>query len=127
MNQGIIVKKSKIDKKGVFAARNFRKGEIVLKWNPEILKKSEVDNLSDKLKHYVYGGKVGKGRYFFMQPPERYINHSCEANTKTKNFCDVATRDIKKGEEITSDYEKDGSMSFNCNCGNKNCRQKNKI
>lgn len=120
MNKNIIVKKSKIDKKGVFAARKFKKDEVVLKWHPKILKKLEVDKLPDKEKHYVY--QKNKKR-FLMQPPERFINHSCEPNTRVKKYCDIAIRDIKHGEEITSDYEKGGLISFQCQCGSKNCRK----
>jgi len=58
-----------------------------------------------------------------MQVPEKYVNHSCNANTRVGNQCDIAIRDIKKGEEITSDYGKEGSfISFKCECGSKNCR-----
>lgn len=58
-----------------------------------------------------------------MQPPEKYVNHSCEANTKVKNHSDVAIRHIKKGEEITSNYIKEGSFSsFVCKCGSKRCK-----
>ena len=120
MNKDIIVKKSKINEKGVFAARDFRKGEVVLKWDPKILEESEIENLKDSQKHYLY--EVGKNKYFLMQPPEKFVNHSCEANTQVKNSCDIAIRDIKKGEEITSDYGKGGSVSFVCRCGSKNCR-----
>ena len=120
MNKNIIVKKSKINKKGVFAARDFRKGEVVLKWNPKNLGKSEIEKVKDNQKHYLY--KVGKNKFFLMQPPEKFVNHSCEANTQVKNSCDVAVRNIKKGEEITSDYGKGGSVSFVCQCGSKNCR-----
>lgn len=120
MNENIIVKKSKINKKSVFAARNFRKGDVVLKWNPKILEKSEVEKLKDNQKHYLY--EVGKNKYFLMQPPEKLVNHSCEANTQVKNSCDVAIKNIKRGEEITLDYGKGGSVSFICRCGSKNCR-----
>ena len=120
MHKDIIVKKSKISKKGVFAARDFKKGEVVLKWKPKILGKSKIEELRDDQKHYIH--KVGKNKYFLMQSPEKFVNHSCEANTRVKNRCDVAIRDIKKGEEITSDYGKDGPVSFECRCGSKKCR-----
>ena len=120
MNKNIIVKKSKINKKGVFAARDFKKDEIVLKWIPKILEKSKVEKLKDDQKHYIY--KAEKNKYFLMQSPEKYVNHSCEANTQVKNHCDVAVRNIKKGEEITSNYGKGSSVSFECKCGSKNCR-----
>ncbi len=60
-----------------------------------------------------------------MQSPERYVNHSCVANTQVKDFCDVAVRDISKGEEITSDYSEGllSGFSMRCNCGSKNCRK----
>lgn len=54
MNQDIIVKKSKIDKKGVFAGRDFKKGEVVLKWKPKILSKFKVEKLPIKERHYLY-------------------------------------------------------------------------
>lgn len=117
----IIVKKSKINKKGVFAARDFRKGEVVLKWNPKILGELEAEKIKGNQKHYLY--KVGKNKYLLLQPSEKFVNHSCEANTHIKNMnCDVAVRNIKKGEEITSDYIKGISVSFVCKCGSKNCR-----
>lgn len=48
--KGIVVKKSKINKKGVFAARDFKKGEAVLKWNSKILEKSETKKNKRKSK-----------------------------------------------------------------------------
>ncbi len=38
----IVVKKSKIIGKGVFAIRDFKKGEVVLKWNPKPITKFEA-------------------------------------------------------------------------------------
>ncbi|MFA5349172.1 MAG: SET domain-containing protein-lysine N-methyltransferase [Candidatus Paceibacterota bacterium] len=116
-----IIKKSGINKKGVFANRNFKKGEIVLDWNPKSLDKEEVKKLKSAYRHYLYQDE--KGKFFLMRSPEKYVNHSCDANTKTGDKCDIAVRDIKKGEEITSDYYKEGSfVTFKCNCGSKNCR-----
>jgi SET domain-containing protein len=120
--KGVIVKKSKIHSKGVFAERNFKKGEIVLKWNvSHRLTKEEVDRLQEEEKVYV---SYVNGKYTLMQSPDRFVNHSCDANTYTDNFCDVAKKDIKKGEEITSDYSEDEIPGFEmkCNCGSKNCR-----
>lgn len=119
MAKDVTIKKSKINKKGVFAARDFKKGEIVLKWNPKILGKVKVEKLKDNQRHYLY--KVAKNRYFLMQSPEKFVNHSCEANTRVKNNYDVAIRNIKKGEEITSDYGKNSSVVFACKCGSKIC------
>lgn len=119
----VFVTKSKIDGQGVFAAKVFRKGEVVLHWDTShILLEEGYQKLSEKDKGYV--AFLGS-RYVSMQEPERYVNHSCEANTDAENFADVATRDIQKGEEITSDYSKDmpPGLEMICNCGNKNCQR----
>src|SRR3989344_5022216 len=97
----LIVKKSKIEGKGVFANRNFQKGEIVLKCDvSHKLTEQQAKALSADKKKYV---SCMKGKYVLMQPPERFVNHSCEANTYAKDFSDVAKRAIIKGEEITGD------------------------
>ena len=122
MKQNIIVKKSKIEKLGIFAAKNFKKGEVVLKWkSKKTLTKEQVDKLSKAEKHYV--SSYVSGEYLFQQAPERYVNHSCNPNTEVKNNCDVAIKDIKKGEEITSDYAKDNLIHhIKCRCSRKECK-----
>ncbi len=120
---GVITKKSKINKTGVFATKNFKKGEIVLKWDPKkILTKEEVATLPRSEKHYVSNYKSDE--YVLQNTPERYVNHSCNPNTEVIDNCDVAIRDIQKGEEITSDYSKDNDViHFKCNCGSNNCKK----
>ncbi len=120
MIKSILVKKSRINKRGVFAGRDFKKGEVVLKWKPKVLNKSEAEKLPRSLKHYI--DKAGKNTYFLQQPPERFINHSCEPNTSVKDRSDVALRNIKKGEEITTKYQKGLLVGFPCHCGSKKCK-----
>lgn len=115
----IIIKKSKISGKGVFAKRNFSKGEIILKWKPKLIKKSEIEKLSKRNRTFIQ--KIGKNSYL-MQAPERYVNHSCDPNTIAKNKSDIAARNIKRGEEITSDYSGQGAKSFKCECGGRTCK-----
>lgn len=121
MGRDFIIKKSKINGKGVFALRDLDKGEVIFKWNPKPIRKSEIESLSARDKTYVV--QLNR-RYFIMQAPERYVNHSCEANTTVNDNSDVATRKIKKGEEFTSDYIKTkGGSSFECKCESKKCRK----
>jgi SET domain-containing protein len=120
----VIVKKSPKEGNGVFAVRNFRKGEVVVRWDVshkfthEGLKKLSQDDQN----HTSY---IGKGIYVLMQPPSKFVNHSCEPNTYVKNYCDTALRNIKKGEEITTDYSLNGvdAWELKCNCGSKKCRK----
>ncbi len=123
MIKNIIIKRSKIEGKGVFAGRDFRKGKIVIKWNISYqLKPEEVKRLSEAEKRYI--ACIGK-KCILMQSPAKYVNHSCDANTHASNFCDVANRDIKKGEEITANYSEtmENKEFMKCNCGSKNCRE----
>ena len=118
----VIMKKSKIEGLGVFASRNFKKGEVVIKWDiSHQLTPEEIKKLPEKEKRYI---AYLNGKYILMQPPARYVNHSCDANTSADNFCDVAKRDIKMGEEITGDYSEEGLPGevIVCKCGSKNCR-----
>ncbi len=123
MTGDVIVKDSPIHGKGVFAARDFMKGESVVVWDTsKTLTEQDIEKLSDEEKLYVvyFGGKR-----FLMQPPEKYINHSCNPNTFMKDFRDIAKRDIGKDEEITTDYseEKNPIINFECHCGSRNCRK----
>lgn len=113
----IVIKKSKINNKGVFANRDFKKGEVVLLWKPQVISEEEYKELSEKNNNYLI---KQDGHYFLMQSPEKFVNHSCEPNTKAINKADIAIRDIMDGEEITSSYL---SPNFKCNCGSKKCRE----
>ena len=119
----VIVKESKIHGRGVFANKDFKKGETVIKYNLKPLTEQEFRNLSESEKHFT---SFEGGKYWLFSPPERYVNHSCEPNTNPnlKEKYDFAIRDIKKGEEITSDYTKDDvpNLNMKCNCGSKSCK-----
>ena len=104
----VIIKRSKIgqfDKK-VFANRNFKKGEIVIKYNLTLLTKQEFQNLPEMDRNFTHNHF---GAIYLYSSPERYLNHSSHPNTHQdlKNRCDIAIRGIKKGEEITTDATKD--------------------
>ena len=111
------VKKSKIHGKGVFAKRDFKKGEVI-KWNPTKLTPKEEKNLTEEQKENTVSNKKG---YYLMNAPEKFMNHSCASNTimDVENLQDIVIKDIKKGEEITSSYLED--LDEKCNCGSKKC------
>ena len=106
----LIVKKSRIkqfsNRLGIFANRDFKKGEIVIKYNlitltPESFKKLPKE---ERMFTHIHWGQIK------LYPiPARYVNHSDDPNTvqNLKECYDIALRDIKKGEEITTDATKD--------------------
>lgn len=119
----VLVKKSTIDGNGVFALRDFKKDEVILHWDTtHILSKEVVDKMSIDEKKYI---SLLNDTYLIMQDPEKFVNHSCEPNTTAKNFCDIAVRDIKEGEEITADYTEElpANTSMECYCGSSKCKK----
>ena len=122
VERDVEARKSSIHGLGLYALRNFRAGEIVLRWNLScFISKEEFAALSEQERKYTH--PFDADRILIVQPPERYVNHSCDNNTEVRDFCDVAVRNIAAGEEITSDYSSDESGSkFNCSCGAENCR-----
>ena len=126
------IRKSNIDNKGPYAARNIKAGTIVIYYKGKIITKKETErnpkydnekaiylfNLNNK---YDLDGDVSWNT-------ARLINHSCSNN------CDyngsglklwvIAIKDIKKGEEITCDYGfgyDEDYKQFPCKCRSKNC------
>jgi SET domain-containing protein len=121
---GIEIWKSQINKKGVFATKDFKKGDIIIRWDvSHKLSKEEYEKLSKEEKQYVANIN---NEYIVNQIPAKFVNHSCDANTSVKDYCDIAIRDIKKWEEITANYLEDWILEFECNCWSKNCIKFNK-
>lgn len=124
------VKKSKIHDKGLFAKENISKGEKVLIKGGRIVSQEFVDNNQKIVRNSEF--QIDDNHCIAPTTNEEfkksmlYINHSCEPNIgiKGKNIF-VALRDIKKGEEITTDYGffQNNKFKMKCHCGEKNCRK----
>ena len=102
----VIMGKGNLAGKGVYADRDFKKGEAVIKYNLKPLTEEEYKNLPESEKMFTHSHW---GVIQLYSEPERYVNHSENPNTyqDLTNKCDIALRDIKKGEEITGDAIKD--------------------
>ncbi len=102
----LIIGKGKLAGKGVYAGRDFKKGEVVTRYKLKPLTKEEYKKLprSEKRFTHTHWGQI----YLYLEP-DRYVNHSDTPNTyqDLKNRCDIAAIDIKKGEMITCDDTKD--------------------
>ena len=102
----LVIGKGKLAGKGVYASRDFKRGEVVIKYNLKPLTQEEFDALPKKERWFTH---KHRGQIFLYLEPERYVNHSKNPNTyqDLKTKCDIASRDIKKGEMITCDATKD--------------------
>ena len=126
------IKKSKIDKNGLYANCDIGKGTKIIEYKGKIIsvKKSAEDPKFDNDKA-IYLFNINKrfdldGDFRFNTA--RLINHSCSPN------CEVlgeglkvwvyAIKDIKKGEELSYDYGfsfDEDFKNYPCRCGAKNC------
>lgn len=106
MNFGVLVGEGNLDGKGVYAARNFAEGEIVIQYNLTLLTDADYVRLPNEERMFVH---KHKDKLYLYGEPERYVNHSERPNTHQdlKKQQDIALRDIKKGEAITTDSTKD--------------------
>lgn len=105
----LIIGKGNLAGKGVYANRGFKKGEIVIRYNLKPLTKEELEKLPESEKIFTH---THWGQTYLYGEPERYVNHSDRPNTyqDVKNKCDIALRDIKKGEMITTNALKDDAV-----------------
>jgi SET domain-containing protein len=121
-SEDVEIRQSQIQGSGLYAKRAFSPGEIVLRWDlSHTMPNDQVSRLSEQERRYTH--PLDDQRTLIVQPPERFVNHSCEGNTEVRDFCDVAIRRIEVGDEITSDYGLEGAtVKFQCTCGSSRCR-----
>jgi len=124
----VIVAPSGIHGLGVFARRDFKAGETVLR-----IDDSRSLDAAHPLRHEagefeVHCDYLARGRVVLMREPERHINSSCDPNTFVKTIGGVrhvlARRPIPAGAEITYDYiiNSHGGDVWACRCGSARCR-----
>jgi uncharacterized protein len=126
---GIRVGPSRIDGRGCFAARAFRKWEKIAELEGERVSRVEAARrMRGKRRLHICaidtywgidGSRGGNGSQF--------INHSCRPNSFVRithgRVIFFALRDISPGEEITLDYvESYHPDDYRCRCGAPDCR-----
>jgi SET domain-containing protein len=126
----VIVGSSNIQGKGVFAARDYQAGEVMLLIDDTRVVDAEHPLRPDCEEFEYHCDYLAEGKIVLMQSPERYINSSCDPNTYVKydqgKRLVISRRGIKAGEEISYDYIIDchGGKEWRCNCGAARCRGK---
>jgi hypothetical protein len=106
--------------KGVFALREFVRGETVIVGKPVAL-------LTERT---IYSVQVDVGKHVDLNEPARVTNHSCTPNTGVLHnsyggYDFIALRDIARGEEITWNYQttEEAVIGFDkCHCNSPDCQ-----
>lgn len=122
------IRRSRIHRFGVYALQNIPANRKVIEYTGERCSRKETK-------------RRGEGEYTYLYTLDNYwtldgavggsgaeiINHSCEPNLVGRimkgHILYFSLRPIKKGEELTIDYNFDKSTGHNkCECGAKTCR-----
>ena len=125
----MIVKRSKISGKGLFAKRKIPRGTILWRmkdfraYGKKDLKKFSK-KYADMIRKFAY--EDWDGKLIYCTDKAKFWNHSCNPNSAPlTEEMDIALKDIKAGEELTYDYAvllHRYDKPIKCNCGAKNCR-----
>ncbi|KAK6914424.1 SET domain [Dillenia turbinata] len=139
------VKKMKLVKtekcgSGIVADEDIKQGEFVIEYVGEVIDDQTCEERLWKMKHQgetnFYLCEINRDMVIdatYKGNKSRYINHSCCPNTEMQKWrIDgetrigiFATRDIKRGEHLTYDYQfVQFGADQDCHCGAIGCRQK---
>ena len=128
------IKKSNIDSsgRGLYATKNIKEGTKIINYVGKIISNKKVEE-SEKFNNStpIYLFTLNKKYTLdgdFSWNTAGLINHSCNNNCdyygKGLKIWITASRDIKKGEELTCDYGfgyDSDYKQFPCKCKSKNC------
>lgn len=134
----MIVKRSRVHGRGVFAAKRIREDERIIEYTGRHILWARIPKELDDFRTYFFS--IGDGKWV-IDPSvggneAQWINHSCDPNCiirerKGRIFVD-ALRNIRRGEELSYDYcletdddvprTKEIEAEAPCYCGSKKCR-----
>jgi uncharacterized protein len=134
-----IVEDSTVHGRGVFAAKDIKKGKKIIEYKGEIISWAEANIRYVELNGHSHTMFFGIDDETVIDGDDngneaKFINHSCKPNAEAKNkkgrIFIYAIKDIKKGKEIFYDYklEFEGKITkkilkkYACFCGNSICR-----
>lgn len=139
-NPWLVMRRSKIHGRGVYARTDIPKGTRLIEYTGERISNAEADRRYEDEKmarHHTFlfilnsrtcidaavGGNIS-----------RYINHSCDPNCvawiEGQHIWIDALRDVRQSEELAYDYEYDFLPGYTvedlefygCKCGSRKCR-----
>lgn len=125
---------------GIVAKEDISQGDFVIEYVGEVIDDKTCEERLWKMRHCgetnFYLCEINRDMVIdatYKGNKSRFINHSCEPNTEMQKWTIdgetrigiFATRDIRKGEELTYDYQfVQFGADQDCYCGAEGCRQK---
>ena len=120
-------KKSKLHGFGVFALETINKNKRIIDYAGELINNKQSESREDR---YLSKGCIWVFRVNRNWSRDaavggniaRFINHSCnpncwiEVDAKTKTIWVRASKQIRKGQELTYDYNTEGDKVIPCRC-----------
>jgi len=120
-------KKSKLHGYGVFALETINKNKRIIDYAGELISNRQSERREDK---YLAKGCIWVFRVNRNWSRDanvdgniaRFINHSCKPNCwievggKTRTIWVRAAKRIRKGQELTYDYNTEGDKTIPCRC-----------
>ena len=110
-------------RRGVFAGRYFRKGELLFRFSGPIISLAAAIEKGENEGNVL---QIGASTYIDLEPPGVFANHSCEPNAGVRDgVCGYALRHIAQDEEILYDYSttiSERRWTMHCRCGMPSCR-----
>ncbi|MDP2632186.1 MAG: SET domain-containing protein [Candidatus Curtissbacteria bacterium] len=110
--------------KCIIANSDINKDEVIAEFDGEIFEAERANDLPKDIADHVIQFEEHKWRD--SKGIARYLNHSCSPNCGLNGlFALVAMQDIKKGEELTWDYDmsEDSDWRMACLCGSHQCKK----
>jgi hypothetical protein len=121
--KNIAIRKTKSKGLGIFALRDFKKGELIFRYEPgRIISRDDLGSLTSWEADHL--DELDDDKFEILSGPSAYVNHSCDPNAIKKGRSYYALKPIKKGEEICHDYRDKGIFKnkWKCSCASRNCR-----
>ncbi|XP_020250448.1 histone-lysine N-methyltransferase ASHH3-like isoform X2 [Asparagus officinalis] len=125
---------------GLIAEEDIRRGDFVIEYVGEVIDDKTCEERLWKMRHCgetnFYLCEINRDMVIdatYKGNKSRFINHSCQPNTEMQKWSIdgetrigiFASRDIRKGEELTYDYKfVQFGADQDCYCGTEGCRQK---
>lgn len=108
--------------KGVFARRDFARGEFIFRRrHGRVVRNVDIPKLSAEDQMHMC--ELDWDTCAVLLPPGCYLNHACDPNAMRSGVKVFAWRPIRAGEEIVIDYRLNatGGDRWECDCGSASC------